>query len=196
MRGVPGFNVVGKARPACSSGEGGALRGSAGEPRSVTDPANRPFLDSVARGECPAELEPSQREQARGRSTLSQGSLSGRARLDVFQYPCLQPPCTGARLSCSSRRALSCGTATQLPACAVGHAAGPTRLPVLLQHPDTRLAPASAQVRQRSLASQCMGRRRGGEARGKPGAHERCHTSEPRVRAPGRPHRPPATLRA
>lgn len=37
----------------------------AGEPRDVTDPANRPFLDSVARGECPAELEPQDRNQAR-----------------------------------------------------------------------------------------------------------------------------------
>ncbi|KAK9832744.1 hypothetical protein WJX81_007147 [Elliptochloris bilobata] len=35
-----------------------------GEPRSVTDPANRPFLDSVARGECPTELEPLERDQA------------------------------------------------------------------------------------------------------------------------------------
>ena len=29
---------------------------AAGEPRSVTDPANQQFLDAVVRGECPAEL--------------------------------------------------------------------------------------------------------------------------------------------
>jgi hypothetical protein len=76
--GGTGGHVAGRAwvesvggRAACTQLRGGgALRGRAGEPRSVTDPANRPFLDSVARGECPAELEPSQREQARGCSTL------------------------------------------------------------------------------------------------------------------------------
>ena len=29
----------------------------AGEPRSITAPANREFLDAVVRGECPRELE-------------------------------------------------------------------------------------------------------------------------------------------
>ena len=33
----------------------------AGEPRRLDDPANRAFLDSMARGECPAELEPPSR---------------------------------------------------------------------------------------------------------------------------------------
>lgn len=33
----------------------------AGEPRRLDDPANRAFLDSMARGECPAELEPASR---------------------------------------------------------------------------------------------------------------------------------------
>ena len=36
-----------------------------GEPRSVTDPANQPFLDAVVRGECPAELDSAGREDVR-----------------------------------------------------------------------------------------------------------------------------------
>jgi len=30
----------------------------AGEPRDMRDPANAPFMNSIARGECPRELEP------------------------------------------------------------------------------------------------------------------------------------------
>jgi UBX domain-containing protein 1 len=30
----------------------------AGEPRSMTDPANAPFMNAISRGECPAELDP------------------------------------------------------------------------------------------------------------------------------------------
>eukprot|EP00884_Botryococcus_braunii_P023028 jgi/Botrbrau1/9409/Bobra.0252s0034.1 len=33
-----------------------------GEPRSLDDPSNKAFLDSVSRGECPAELEPPSRD--------------------------------------------------------------------------------------------------------------------------------------
>lgn len=33
----------------------------AGEARHLNDPANRAFLDSIARGECPSELEPANR---------------------------------------------------------------------------------------------------------------------------------------
>ena len=33
-----------------------------GEPRSVTDPANQPFLEAVVRGECPSELDAGGRE--------------------------------------------------------------------------------------------------------------------------------------
>lgn len=35
----------------------------AGEPRSINDPANRPFMESITRGECPAELDPGSRTQ-------------------------------------------------------------------------------------------------------------------------------------
>ena len=35
----------------------------AGEPRGITDPANRPFMESITRGECPAELDPGSRTQ-------------------------------------------------------------------------------------------------------------------------------------
>ncbi|KAL3141421.1 hypothetical protein ABBQ32_004990 [Trebouxia sp. C0010 RCD-2024] len=34
-----------------------------GEPRSINDPANRPFMESITRGECPAELDPGSRTQ-------------------------------------------------------------------------------------------------------------------------------------
>jgi UBX domain-containing protein 1 len=33
-----------------------------GEPRSLEDPANKAFLESVSRGECPKELEPPSRD--------------------------------------------------------------------------------------------------------------------------------------
>lgn len=35
----------------------------AGEPREIMDPANRPFMDSISKGECPAELDPGNRTQ-------------------------------------------------------------------------------------------------------------------------------------
>ena len=35
----------------------------AGEPRNISDPANRPFMESITKGECPAELEPGSRDQ-------------------------------------------------------------------------------------------------------------------------------------
>ena len=34
----------------------------AGEPREISDPANRPFMESIGRGECPQELEPPSRD--------------------------------------------------------------------------------------------------------------------------------------
>ena len=34
-----------------------------GEPRSISDPANRPFMESITKGECPAELDPRSRTQ-------------------------------------------------------------------------------------------------------------------------------------
>jgi hypothetical protein len=37
---------------------------AAAEPRRLDDPANKPFLDSIARGDCPKELEPSDRSIA------------------------------------------------------------------------------------------------------------------------------------
>ena len=37
--------------------------GHAGEPRNITDPANRPFMESITKGECPAELDPGNRSQ-------------------------------------------------------------------------------------------------------------------------------------
>lgn len=38
------------------------MRIAAGEPRSLTDPANRAFLESVSEGKCPEELEPPSRD--------------------------------------------------------------------------------------------------------------------------------------
>ena len=35
----------------------------AGEPRNITDPANRPFMESITKGECPAELDPGSQTQ-------------------------------------------------------------------------------------------------------------------------------------
>ena len=35
----------------------------AGEARSISDPANRPFMESITKGECPAELDPGSRTQ-------------------------------------------------------------------------------------------------------------------------------------
>ena len=35
----------------------------AGEPRNIADPANRPFMESISKGECPAELDPGSRTQ-------------------------------------------------------------------------------------------------------------------------------------
>lgn len=34
-----------------------------GEPRNIADPANRPFMESITRGECPTELDPGNRSQ-------------------------------------------------------------------------------------------------------------------------------------
>lgn len=34
-----------------------------GEPRNIADPANRPFMESITTGECPAELDPGSRSQ-------------------------------------------------------------------------------------------------------------------------------------
>ncbi|KAL0025359.1 hypothetical protein WJX79_011059 [Trebouxia sp. C0005] len=34
-----------------------------GEPRDIADPANRPFMESITKGECPAELDPGSRSQ-------------------------------------------------------------------------------------------------------------------------------------
>ena len=34
-----------------------------GEPRNIADPANRPFMESITKGECPAELDPGSRSQ-------------------------------------------------------------------------------------------------------------------------------------
>ena len=46
---------------------GSALRACApvavGEPRNIADPANRPFMESITKGECPAELDPGSRSQ-------------------------------------------------------------------------------------------------------------------------------------
>ena len=36
---------------------------AAGEPRDIADPANRPFMESITKGECPAELDPGSRSQ-------------------------------------------------------------------------------------------------------------------------------------
>ena len=36
---------------------------AAGEPRNIADPANRPFMESITKGECPAELDPGSRSQ-------------------------------------------------------------------------------------------------------------------------------------
>ena len=36
---------------------------AAGEPRNIADPANRPFMESITKGECPAELDPGRRSQ-------------------------------------------------------------------------------------------------------------------------------------
>jgi len=36
---------------------------AAGEPRNIADPANRPFMESITKGECPAELDPGARSQ-------------------------------------------------------------------------------------------------------------------------------------
>ncbi|DBA76970.1 hypothetical protein WJX77_003686 [Trebouxia sp. C0004] len=34
-----------------------------GEPRNIADPENRPFMESITKGECPAELDPGSRSQ-------------------------------------------------------------------------------------------------------------------------------------
>lgn len=47
-----------QAQPACFTWPAHMC---AGDPRRLDDPANRAFLDSMARGECPAELEPPSR---------------------------------------------------------------------------------------------------------------------------------------
>ncbi len=39
-----------------------AVARRAGEPREIADPANRPFMESIGRGECPQELEPPSRD--------------------------------------------------------------------------------------------------------------------------------------
>lgn len=81
----------------------------AGEPRRLDDPANRAFLDSMARGECPAELEPASRStpvnvnlvRAPGWATPGLMQLGAVPRMSLA-LACSQPcpgPMTG-RVAC------------------------------------------------------------------------------------------------
>lgn len=62
---LEGNRVVEGAAATDTSHHGCAIRVIArrtGEPREIADPANRPFMESIGRGECPQELEPPSRD--------------------------------------------------------------------------------------------------------------------------------------